>query len=228
MKYSIENFVYGAIDGTVTTFAVVAGVVGASLPSSIIVILGLANLFADGFSMAIGNYLAVKTQNEYIAKARKREEWEIDNLIEEEKEEIRQIYAKKGFKEELLEEVVLIITGRRKVWLDTMMREELGLIENKTNPLDNAVNTFVGFNLIGIIPLLPFLFIYALELDLITSSIFLYSALATAISFFLIGSIRGKVVEKPILRSGFNTLLIGGIAAGVSYGVGHFLSLMVH
>ena len=228
MKYSIENFVYGAIDGTVTTFAVVAGVVGASLPSSIIVILGLANLFADGFSMAIGNYLAVKTQNEYIAKARKREEWEIDNLIEEEKEEIRQIYAKKGFKEELLEEVVLIITGRRKVWLDTMMREELGLIENKTNPLDNAVNTFVGFNLIGIIPLLPFLFIYALKLDLITSSIFLYSALATAISFFLIGSIRGKVVQKPILRSGFNTLLIGGIAAGVSYGVGHFLSLMVH
>jgi len=228
MKYSIENFVYGAIDGTVTTFAVVAGVVGASLPSSIIVILGLANLFADGFSMAIGNYLAVKTQNEYIAKARKREEWEIDNLIEEEKEEIRQIYAKKGFKEELLEEVVRIITGRRKVWLDTMMKEELGLIENKTNPLDNAVNTFVGFNLIGIIPLLPFLFIYALDLNLVTSSIFLYSALATAISFFLIGSIRGKVVQKPILRSGFNTLLIGGIAAGVSYGVGYFLSLMVH
>ena len=228
MKYSIENFVYGAIDGTVTTFAVVAGVVGASLPSSIIVILGLANLFADGFSMAVGNYLAVKTQNEYIAKARKKEEWEIDNLIEEEKEEIRQIYAKKGFKDELLEEVVRIITGRRKVWLDTMMREELGLVENKVNPLDNAVNTFVGFNLIGVIPLLPFLFIYALDLNLFTGSIFLYSALATAVSFFLIGSIRGKVVQKPILRSGLNTLFIGGIAAGVSYGVGHFLSLIVH
>jgi vacuolar iron transporter family protein len=95
MKYSIENFVYGAVDGAVTTFAVVAGVVGASLSPSIIVILGFANLFADGFSMAIGNYLAVKTHNEYIAKARKREEWEIDNLIEEEKQEIRDIYIKK-------------------------------------------------------------------------------------------------------------------------------------
>jgi VIT1/CCC1 family predicted Fe2+/Mn2+ transporter len=227
MRFSTENFVYGAIDGTVTTFAVVAGVVGASLPSSIIVILGFANLFADGFSMAVGNYLATKTQNEYIAKARKREEWEIDNLIEEEKEEIRDIYAKKGFKEELLEDVVRIITGKRKVWIDTMMREELGLIEGKINPLDNAVNTFVGFNVIGIIPLVPFLFSYALGLNL-TGNTFLYSVLATAISFFLIGSIRGKVVQKPVIRSGLNTLFIGGIAAVVSYGVGHLLSQLVH
>ena len=103
MKFSIENFVYGAIDGAVTTFAVVAAVVGALLSPSIIVILGFANLFADGFSMAIGNYLAVKTHNEYVARERKKEEWEIDNLIEEEKQEIRDIYINKGFKEELLE-----------------------------------------------------------------------------------------------------------------------------
>ena len=73
--------------------------------------------------MAIGNYLAVKTQNEYIARARKREEWEIDNMIEEERQEIKDIYAKKGFRAELLEDVVRIITGRRKTWIDTMMRE---------------------------------------------------------------------------------------------------------
>lgn len=228
MKYLIENFVYGAIDGTVTTFAVVAGVVGASLPSSVIVILGFANLFADGFSMAVGNYLAVKTQNEYIAKARKREEWEIDNLIEEEKQEIRDIYAKKGFKEELLEDVVRIITGRRKIWVDTMMREELGLIEGKNNPLDNAVNTFLGFNIIGIIPLIPFLFLYVSGLNLSIGNAFFYSVVATASSFFLIGNISGKVVQKPMIRSGLNTLFIGGIAAVVSYGVGHLLSTLVH
>ncbi len=227
MKYLIENFVYGAIDGTVTTFAVVAGVVGASLPSSIIVILGFANLFADGFSMAVGNYLAVKTQNEYIAKARKREEWEIDNLIEEEKQEIRDIYAKKGFKEELLEDIVRIITGRRKIWVDTMMREELGLIEGKNSPLDNAVNTFLGFNIIGIIPLIPFLFLYVSGLNLSIGNAFFYSVVATASSFFLIGNIRGKVVQKPMIRSGLNTLFIGGIAAVVSYGVGHLLSTLV-
>lgn len=228
MKYSIENFVYGAVDGAVTTFAVVAGVVGASLSPSIIVILGLANLFADGFSMAIGNYLSVKTHNEYIVKARKREEWEIDNLIEEEKQEIRDIYIKKGFKQELLEEIVRIITARRKVWVDTMMSEELGLIEGKNNPLDNAINTFVGFNVIGIIPLLPFLFVYVSGLNLSTGNAFFYSVIATASSFFLIGSIRGKVVEKPMVRSGFNTLLIGGTAAMVAYAVGHLISIFVH
>ena len=209
MKFSIENFVYGAIDGAVTTFAVVAAVVGALLSPSIIVILGFANLFADGFSMAIGNYLAVKTHNEYVARERKKEEWEIDNLIEEEKQEIRDIYINKGFKEELLEEVVRIITGRRKVWIDTMMREELGLIEDKNSPMVNAVNTFSGFNIS-------------------ISNAFFYSIIATASSFFLIGSIRGKVVQKPMVSSGFNTLLIGGTAAVVSYVVGHLLSTVVH
>jgi VIT1/CCC1 family predicted Fe2+/Mn2+ transporter len=82
MQYSVENFVYGAIDGAVTTFAIVTGVVGASLSPSIIIILGFANLLADGFSMAIGNYLAVKTENVFIHKERKREEWEIDNRID--------------------------------------------------------------------------------------------------------------------------------------------------
>lgn len=227
MKYSVENFVYGAIDGAVTTFAIVTGVVGASLSPSIIIILGFANLLADGFSMAIGNYLAVKTQNEFIQKERKREEWEIDNRIEEEKQEIREIYGKKGFKDELLDEIVRIITSRRKVWVDTMMREELGLIEGKHSPIVNAVNTFVGFNSLGIIPLLPFIVVYLSGSSISISNALFYSVLATASSFFLIGSIRGKVVQKPMLISGLNTLLIGGIAAVVSYFVGYALSMVI-
>ena len=109
MNWSLEDFVYGATDGAVTTFAVVAGVTGASLSPSIVLILGFANLLADGLSMAVGNYLAAKTRLEYIERARRREEWEIDNLVEQEKQEIRDIYAKKGFKEELLEEIVRVI-----------------------------------------------------------------------------------------------------------------------
>lgn len=128
MKWSIQDFVYGATDGAVTTFAVVAGVIGAALSPSIVLILGFANLFADGFSMAIGNYLGSKSQREFIEKERKKEEWEIDNLVEQEKQEIKDIYMKKGFKAELLDEIVNVITSRRKVWIDTMMREELGLI----------------------------------------------------------------------------------------------------
>jgi VIT1/CCC1 family predicted Fe2+/Mn2+ transporter len=227
MKFSVENFVYGAIDGAVTTFAIVTGVIGASLSPSIIVILGFANLLADGFSMAIGNYLSVKTQNEFIQRERKREEWEIDNRIDEEKQEIRDIYSKKGFKEELLEEIVRIITSRRKVWIDTMMREELGLVEGKYTPLVSAVNTFVGFNTIGIIPLIPFILVYLSSSNISISNALFYSIVATASSFYLIGSIRGKVVHKPMVASGFNTVLIGGVAAAVSYCIGYILSTII-
>jgi vacuolar iron transporter family protein len=89
MRLSVEDFVYGAVDGSVTTFAVVAGVIGAELSPSIVLILGFANLFADGFSMAVGNYLSSKRRVEYIEKRRRREEWEIENLYEQEKQEIR-------------------------------------------------------------------------------------------------------------------------------------------
>ena len=125
MKIHFDDFIYGSIDGAVTTFAIVAGVMGASLPSAIILILGFANLFADGFSMAAANYQASKARNEFVQMKRKQEEWEIDNLEEQEIDEIRDIYREKGFKDELLEDVVRIITSKRKVWVDTMMKEEL-------------------------------------------------------------------------------------------------------
>ncbi len=229
MNWSLEDFVYGATDGAVTTFAVVAGVIGASLSPSIVLILGFANLLADGLSMAVGNYLAAKTRLEILQKARRREEWEIDNLVEQEKQEIRDIYEKKGFKEELLDEVVRIITSRRKVWVDTMMREEIGLIEdNSRRPLDTAITTFVAFNLVGLIPLLPFVAMFIAGFVVISSSdAFTYSIILTGVAFFLIGSVKGRIVQKPLIRSGMSTLLIGGIAASVAFVVGYLLNLLV-
>jgi vacuolar iron transporter family protein len=227
MKLSIEDFVYGATDGAVTTFAVVAGVVGAALSPSIILILGFANLFADGFSMAIGNYLGSKSQKEYMEKERRREEWEIDNLVEQEKQEIRDIYTKKGFKAELLDEIVNVITARRKVWVDTMMREELGLIEDKKQPLDAAITTFAAFNLVGLIPLIPFVFLQVSGFVFSTEHAFLYSVLFTGLSFFIIGIVRGKIVNKSLLRTGINTLAVGGIAASVAYVIGYLLGIVV-
>lgn len=227
VKWSIEDFVYGATDGAVTTFAVVAGVVGASLSPSIVLILGFANLFADGFSMAVGNYLGSKSQREFIEKERRKEEWEIDNLVEQEKQEIKDIYMKKGFKAELLDEIVNVITSRRKVWIDTMMREELGLIEEKKKPLDGAITTFTAFNLVGLVPLIPFVFLHLSGFTISTEHAFLYSVVFTGISFFLIGIVRGKIVNKSLLRTGINTLAVGGIAASVAYVVGYLLGITV-
>lgn len=227
MKWSLEDFVYGATDGTVTTFAVVAGVVGASLSPAVIVILGFANLFADGFAMAMGNYLAAKARQEYIEKARQKEERKIDNIAPKERQEIRDIYAKKGFKGELLDEIVQVITSRRKVWVETLMREELGLIHDRWHPRDAAWTTFLSFSTIGLIPLLPFVAMLLGNLALPTIDVFGYSAAFTAGALFLIGGVKGRVLEKPLLRSGANTLLIGGIAASVAFAVGYLISLMV-
>ena len=181
MKWHFDDFIYGSIDGAVTTFAIVAGVMGASLPAGIILILGFANLFADGFSMGVSNYQASKARNEFVQMKRRQEEWEIENLREDEKEEIREIYRDKGFKDELLEEVVRIITSRKKVWVDTMMKEELGLIEDSKNPIHSSISTFVGFNLIGIIPLIPFMIFVLIGTEL-NSEAFLYSVLTPELS----------------------------------------------
>jgi len=153
----------------------------------------------------------------------KKEEWEIDNLVEQEKDEIRDIYKEKGFKGELLYEIVWVITSRRKVWIDTMMKEELGLIEDKRRPRDTAITTFIAFNIIGLIPIVPFMFIQIFGTDMIstTSNAFSYSVIFTAISIFLIAIIRGKIVGKGIIRTGLNTMAVGGIAASVAYIVGY-------
>jgi len=227
MKWHFEDFIYGSFDGSVTTFAVVAGAIGASLSPMIVVILGFANLFADGFAMAVGSYQATKARIEFIQKERKREEWEIDNIAESEKQEIRDIYAKKGFTKELLDEIVRVITARKKVWVDTMMKEELGLIEDDKKPLASATSTIMGFTLIGIIPLIPFVIIHVLGLTSSVSESFTSSVIFTGIAFFIIGIIKGKIVKKPLFRSGLITLLIGGIAATVAYVVGNLLSNLV-
>lgn len=230
MKWTIEDFVYGATDGAVTTFAVVAGVVGASLSPSIVIILGFANLFADGFAMAAGNYLSTRSKLEYEERERKRQDKEIQDFPERKISEIKSIYAEKGFKEELLEKVTSVIIANRKVWTDILLREKSGIIDKKNeNPVFKAITTFVAFNLVGLIPLLPFIF--ALVLDntsgLSSQVIFAYSSVFTAFSFFSIGIISGKVVDKPPLRSGFITLIIGGTAALVSYIVGTLLSIYI-
>jgi len=190
----LSDFVYGGIDGSVTTFAVVAGVVGASLSPSIVLILGFANLFADGFSMAVGNYLSTKSKREYIEKIRKAEEVSVRRIPGEEREEIREIFKEKGFFGRQLEDAVKIITGNKKIWVDTMMKDEFGMLEEEKSPIRGALVTFIAFNLIGFIPLLAYvlsyLFLYLRE------QTFLLSIIFTSCAFFIVGSVKGKIVDK--------------------------------
>ncbi|MGB2691639.1 MAG: VIT1/CCC1 transporter family protein, partial [Thermodesulfobacteriota bacterium] len=187
-KY-LPDFVYGGIDGSVTTFAIVAGVTGASLTPSIVLILGFANLFADGFSMAVGNYLSTKSKREYADKIRKSEEDSIANIPEEETQEIREIFSEKGFSGQQLDDAVEIITSNQDVWVDTMMKDEFGIFEDQTSPLKSAFVTFLSFNLIGFIPLLAYVLSYFS--DSFRSNTFTFSIILTSIAFFIVGSVKG-------------------------------------
>lgn len=219
-KY-LPDFVYGGIDGSVTTFAIVAGVTGASLSPTIVLILGFANLFADGFSMAVGNYLSTKSKKEYADKIRKSEEHSIANIPEEETQEIRDIFSEKGFSGSQLDDAVEIITSNQDVWVDTMMKDEFGIFEDQTSPIKSALVTFISFNLIGFIPLLAYVLAYFS--DSFKSNTFTLSVILTSIAFFIVGSVKGQIVSAKWLYSGIETLVIGGAAAIIAYYVGYLL-----
>lgn len=211
----LRDAVLGAIDGAVTTFAVVAGAVGAGFSSRVALVLGLANLVADGFSMAVSNYQATRSEHEQLERARWHESQHIDRIPEGEREEIRQIYARKGFHGEALEKAVNTITSDHKRWIDAMLVDELGLRLDIPAPLPAALMTFSAFLFIGLIPLTPLLYSSAT-----LSELFIPSAIATGAAFFFVGAVKGRMVERSWWKSGLETLLTGGAAAMLAYLVG--------
>lgn len=221
----VGDFIYGALDGIVTTFAVVSGVQGAQLSYSALLILGFANLFADGLSMAIGNYLSTKSEIDYIKKEMEREEWEIKNYPEGEKEEIRQIYRKKGFKGKHLDMVVKIITSKKKTWVDSMIRDELGLYMEEKTPLKSAIVTFLSFIILGFVPLTLFVISMFTQIDI--PDTFMLSIILTSIALFVVGSMKTMITDTHWLRSGLEMLVIGGFAASVAYAIGYLLQTIV-
>jgi VIT1/CCC1 family predicted Fe2+/Mn2+ transporter len=156
----LRDAVFAASDGIVTTFAVVAGAEGASFGNTVVLILGLANLFADGFSMAAGNYLGTKSEIEYQEASGNHD-------------------------------------------------------DGQGSPLRQGVVTFVAFNLVGILPLIPFVFDFPHK--------FPYSIAIVSVAMFSVGAARSRFIKKNWIRSGLEMLFIGGFAATVAYFTGELL-----
>ena len=194
----LAEVVYGGIDGSVTTFAVVAGATGAHLDSSIVIILGFANLFADGFSMSVGNFLSQKAAMQQYQKHRNIEYWEIENMREVEIEEVREIYANKGFEGDLLEQVVGVITSEKDRWVDTMMKDELEMYPPGKAPISTAIATFISFFIVGLIPLIVYVIDYVNNLN--SSKLFFTASVLTAIAFLFIGALKAYVAKTHMLR----------------------------
>lgn len=165
VKKYLPELIYGGIDGSITTFAIVAGVAGASLSSSIILVIGVASLIADGFSMGVSNYFSQKSENSLMDHAFK-------------------------------------------------------------NSLKTAWTTFISFIFIGVVPLIPYL------LDLIyknnSGKLFFYSSIMTLIALFGVGYTKGFITKESKIKSGFEVLIIGAIAALIAYGIGHLLQQLTN
>ncbi|QOY53635.1 VIT1/CCC1 transporter family protein [Candidatus Sulfurimonas marisnigri] len=215
---NISDAVLGSIDGCVTTFAIVSGAVGAGFPSSVALVLGFANLFADGFSMAVSNYESINAQQEFADGVRRTEDEHINKYPIGEREEIKQIFLEKGFKGEVLDEIIDTICKDKGLWVETMITEEYGIQKTKANPLKSAITTFLSFIFAGGIPLMPFL-IPQLEMK----EQFMLSTFLAGIMFFTVGMLKSFLFSKPMFISGMRTLLTGGTAAGLAFLTGYIL-----
>ncbi len=214
----IHDIVYGANDGIVTTFAIVSGVNGADLSPSVVVIMGLANVLADGLSMGLGNFLSSRSKRDNYRRIFKEEQQEIIDIPEIEREEIREIYRKKGFSGTDLETVTSVITADKKVWVDTMMREEHGLTPEDTEHAGlHGLVTFCAFVVFGMIPIAPYL------LPVSAGNRFVVTIAATGIALLVVGLLRSYVTRERMLRGPLEILFIGMVCAIAAYGVGVML-----
>jgi len=217
----LPDFVYGGMDGAVTTFAVVAGVAGAQLSTAVVLILGFANLFADGFSMAIGKYSSDRAERERIQHVRGQLDERIHGNPKEERAELTKVLNTRGFKGENLKNAVKVISANEAVWIDTMMRHKFHLIDEHIDPIKGAFTTFIAFNLIGFIPLAGYVMNPLLGLS--SKSIFMWTVGATLLALFIVGGIKGKLLKQNWALSGLETMVIGGVAASIAYLVGYLL-----
>ncbi|SHG76739.1 VIT1/CCC1 transporter family protein [Marivita hallyeonensis] len=213
----LRDIVYGGIDGSVTTFAIVAGVAGAGLSPWVIIALGIANVLADGFSMAAGNYSGTKAEIDDAKRLREVEHNHIRLHPDGEKRELREILRRKGLSGDPLDSAVEQISQQREHWVQFMMEGEYGLASVDPHPLRAAWATFIAFLIAGMIPLLPFLF--GLQ------NAFTISTVATMATFFAIGAYKSKWSLSPWWRSGLETFFIGGIAALIAYFVGTLFNI---
>jgi VIT1/CCC1 family predicted Fe2+/Mn2+ transporter len=216
---NLRDIILGGQDGLVNVLGIILGLAVASGDLRIVLVGGLAATFAESVSMAAVAYTSTRAQQSYYESELAREKWEIKEVPDLEKEEIREIYRKKGFSGKLLEQVTEKITSNEEVWLDEMMKFELGLepVETKRAFLSSAV---VGIAAVvgSLIPLIPFFFLNTLSLQ-ISTAIWL-SLVISAFALFVVGAYKAKVTVGDWKQSGVEIAVIGTVAALIGYAIG--------
>ena len=217
----IKQIIYGGNDGIVTTFAVVAGFAGAGAGGIVeiggiaVLLFGLANLFADGAAMGLGEFLSARSEQDLYHSIREKELHEIKNNPEMERIESIEMLQDRGFSLEHAQEMTDILEHYPEHYADFMMTYEIQMADpNGENPIFNGLATFMAFICFGIIPLLPY---FILEANSFT---FQVSVFSTFFALIALGLLRYFVVRQNIYRSVSETVLVGGVCAIVAYLVG--------
>jgi VIT1/CCC1 family predicted Fe2+/Mn2+ transporter len=219
----VSEIVYGGVDGVVTTFAIVAASAGASLSSSVIFVLGMANLLADGFSMGVSAYLAKRAEHDEVDKKRRQ----LDQTMQDEKaksSEIKTHLTTYGLKGGLLTQVLDKIAGSKPA-SKSFLRRHNNIAEDPESPILIGLFTFGAFIVVGSLPVLVYAFEVAVGND--NSNAFLISSLSALFAFSIVGYFKGKVTHSSKVYAVIETVLLGAIAASIAYGVGYYLDKLV-
>lgn len=225
-----KEVIYGGMDGIVTTFAVVAGFAGAALSSdqttqlsfAIVLLFGLANLFADAASMALGNLLSVRSEKDIYGMIRNREDYNLQTDPESERVQTIRILEEKGFSNEDATTLSGIYRHNKEYWLDFMMHHKQELSDPRgENEIFTGLATFLSFMIFGAIPLLPFI----LQENGDATTTFVYSSIGTFVALVILGLLKWRVIGERLTASLFEVVLIGGTAAVLAYFVGTFFAM---
>jgi len=215
---TVRDIVIGMADGLTVPFALAAGLSGAVASSGLVVTAGLAEIAAGSIAMGLGGYLVAKTDLEHYASERLRELRETQHIPEREAEEVSEIFRGYGLRDEQIAPLIETLQANPTQWVDFMMRFELGLEEpDPTRARISAWTIALSYVVGGLIPLLP----YMVFSDIVTA--LWWSVAVTPVALFVFGYVKSGFTGVPPWRGGFQTVLVGGLAAAAAFGIARLL-----
>jgi VIT1/CCC1 family predicted Fe2+/Mn2+ transporter len=222
----VKSFVFGGLDGITTAFAVVTAAAGGGQNWRTVLVFGIANVIADGFAMGIGEYVSGTAEMDLAQNERDREKWEVENNIEGERAEMRELYESRGFSAQDAKEIVDIISQDTEKFVDVMMVHELGLLvdlDDPWEPLKQAIVMFCAFLFFGLFPL----YSYMGGVGSGTDYIFGISCAVTGVGLLVLGFLKGKLSGANPFITALKMLIQGVVSGGVSYAVGVLIEYIV-
>lgn len=215
---TVRDIVIGMADGLTVPFALAAGLSGAVASSGLVVTAGLAEIAAGSIAMGLGGYLAARTDVEHYASERLRELRETQHIPEREAEEVSEIFRGYGLRDEEIAPLIERLQANPAQWVDFMMRFELGLDEpDPTRARISAWTIALSYVVGGLIPLLPYMIVSEIHTAL------WWSVAVTPVALFVFGFVKSGFTGVPPWRGGFQTVLVGGLAAAAAFGIARLL-----